>query len=72
MNLLKRNKRANIVRLRAAEQLATYTDRWQRRVADYLGQKTAYWNRTSKIIALTIFCLLFGGCSLYLLIKAFI
>lgn len=44
----------------------------QRKAADYLSRKTQYWNRNSKIIALIIFCLLFGGACLLLLIKAII
>lgn len=72
MKLFKKSKRKSTVRLRAAEQLAAYGERWQRRTADYLGRKTAYWSRASKIIALALFCLVFGGASLYLLIKAFI
>ena len=44
--------------------------RWQKRIAVFLNHKTQYWNSTSKIIALTAFILLFGGLSLYFLIKA--
>ncbi|EHQ24665.1 hypothetical protein [Mucilaginibacter paludis] len=44
----------------------------QRKAADYLSRKTQYWNRNSKIVALVIFCLLFGGACLLLLIKAII
>jgi hypothetical protein len=49
-----------------------FTERRQRKAADWLGRKTLYWNRSSKIIALTLFCLLFGGLCLLLLLKAII
>lgn len=39
----------------------------QTRVANYLNRKTQYWNKSSKIIALALFSLVFGGISLYLL-----
>jgi len=47
-------------------------DRNQRKAADYLSHKTQYWNRGSWLIALALFILLFGGCCLFLCIKAFI
>jgi hypothetical protein len=43
----------------------------QSTIAGYLDRKTQYWNGTSKLIALILFCLLFGGFSLYMLISAF-
>jgi len=46
-------------------------ERFQRRLAAYLERKTAYWDRRSKLIALFLFCLLFGGLSLWLLARAF-
>jgi hypothetical protein len=42
----------------------------QTQMATYLNRKTQYWNRASKITALVIFCLVFGGISIYLLLKA--
>jgi hypothetical protein len=42
----------------------------QRKFADYLSRKTQYWNRSSKLIALALFCLAFGGISLWLLLEA--
>jgi hypothetical protein len=42
----------------------------QTRIADFLNRKTAYWDRASKIIALLVFSLVFGGISCWLLIKA--
>jgi hypothetical protein len=41
-------------------------------VSGYLNRKTQYWNRASKLTALFLFCLLFGGCCLLLLLKAII
>ena len=54
----------------AANRISGLLQRLQRKAADYLNRKTAYWNRASKIIALVLFSLVFGGISLYLLIKA--
>ncbi len=42
----------------------------QRRFAGYLERKTRYWNRASKLVALILLCILFGGPSLYLLLQA--
>jgi hypothetical protein len=53
-----------------AGQVAAAIVRRQTQVANYLNRKTAYWNRSAKITALVLFCLAFGGISLYLLIKA--
>lgn len=44
----------------------------QLQVSGYLNRKTQYWNRTSKLTALLVFCLLFGGCCLLLVLKAII
>lgn len=49
-----------------------FAERKQRKAAEWLGRKTLYWNHSSKIIALTLFCLLFGGLCLLLLLKAII
>ncbi len=46
--------------------------RRQLQVSGYLNRKTQYWNRASKLTALFLFCLLFGGCCLLLLLKAII
>jgi hypothetical protein len=54
-----------------AERVAGRIVRVQRQVAAWLERKTQYWNKASKLIALYLFCLLFGGFSLWLLIKAF-
>lgn len=53
-------------------QLRDGMERRQRKVADYLGRRTQYWNRSSWLIALGLFILLFGGACLFLCIKAFI
>jgi hypothetical protein len=53
-----------------AGRVAAAIVRRQTQVADYLNRKTQYWNRSSKLIALAVFCLVFGGISLYLLLKA--
>lgn len=42
----------------------------QRKAALYLGRRTQYWDRGSKLISLALFCLLFGGCCLWLILKA--
>lgn len=66
---------------RKAKSLSPQTDRlagWvaegiigkQRRFAGYLERKTRYWDRSSKLVALILLCILFGGPSLYLLLQA--
>ena len=67
---IKRNKSARRVERPFVAQLRAALDRRQRKLADYLGRETAYWDRKSKIIALALFCLVFGGLSLLLLLKA--
>lgn len=47
-----------------------YLQRQPERLAALLNRRTQYWNRTSKLIALALFCLLFGGLSLYLFLKS--
>ncbi|WP_179412675.1 hypothetical protein HDF19_13020 [Mucilaginibacter sp. E4BP6] len=42
----------------------------QRQIADHLNRNTQYWNRSSKLILLLLIFLLFGGASLWLLIRA--
>jgi hypothetical protein len=53
-----------------ADRLAKAIINRQSRIAAYLDRKTQYWNGTSKLIALILICLLFGGFSLYMLISA--
>jgi len=66
---------------RKAKNLSPQTDRLagrvaaaivgkQRRFAGYLERKTRYWDRASKLVALILLCILFGGPSLYLLLQA--
>ncbi|HTD98375.1 MAG TPA: hypothetical protein VK668_03780 [Mucilaginibacter sp.] len=42
-----------------------------RKVSGWLERKTAYWDRRSKLLALFLFCLVLGGLSLWLLMRAF-
>jgi len=53
-----------------AERIAGRIIRTQTRLADALNRKTQHWNRASKLIALSLFCLLFGGLCLYFIIKS--
>ena len=57
--------------IHAAEKVAAAIVQRQMKIAAWLGRKTQYWNKTSKLVALFLFCLSFGGFSLWLLIKAF-
>jgi len=52
--------------------IARIIQKRQLQVSGYLNRKTQYWNRTSKLTALLVFCVLFGGCCLLLLLKAII
>ncbi|MEO6520980.1 MAG: hypothetical protein ABIN91_04835 [Mucilaginibacter sp.] len=45
-------------------------DQKQRQIAVYLDRKTQHWNGASKLILLVTICLVFGGASLWLLIRA--
>ena len=72
MRLFKKRKQPTIAGNGAWVRAGLIITENQRKAADYLGRKTQYWNRNSKIIALVIFCLLFGGTCLMLLIKAII
>jgi len=72
MRLFSKNRNKNVRRVERpfVAQLRAAFERRQRKLADYLGRETAYWDRKSKIIALALFCLVFGGLSLLLLLKA--
>ncbi|MBB6108677.1 hypothetical protein SAMN05421821_10288 [Mucilaginibacter lappiensis] len=72
MRLFKRRKTGSIADNHALVKASMFIAEKQRKAAEYLGRKTQYWNRNSKIIALVIFCLLFGGAYLLLLINAII
>ena len=41
----------------------------QTKIATYLNRKTAYWNKTSKVLLLLAFCVAFGGLSIYFILK---
>jgi len=69
MRLFKRKQRINRPN-RVAGYLEQALNRRQEQLADYLNRKTQYWNRASKLILLLLICLLFGGASLWLLIRA--
>ncbi|MES2276035.1 MAG: hypothetical protein V4592_08430 [Bacteroidota bacterium] len=53
-----------------ADRIGLAIVRQQRLVADWLGRKTCYWDRASKLLALGLFCAAFGGMSLWLLVRA--
>ncbi|WP_259070343.1 hypothetical protein HDF24_14630 [Mucilaginibacter sp. X4EP1] len=55
---------------RFADKIGMAITHRQTQIATYLNRKTQYWNRASKITALIIFCLVFGGASICLLLKA--
>lgn len=72
MRLFRKRKTGSVVNNDAWVKGSMLIAEKQRKAADYLGRKTQYWNRNSKIIALVLFSLLFGGACLLLLIKAII
>jgi hypothetical protein len=53
-----------------AERIAGRIIGTQTRIAAVLNQRTQHWNRASKLIALLLFCLVFGGLCFYLIIKS--
>jgi hypothetical protein len=72
MKLFGKRKTSNQAESRFGIQVRLAIEQKQRKAAAYLSRKTQYWNRNSKIVALALFCLLFGGCCLLLLLKAII
>jgi hypothetical protein len=72
MSLLKKRKTTDRIESRLGVQVRQSIEQNQRKAAAYLSRKTQYWNRSSKIMALALFCLLFGGCCLLLLLKGII
>jgi hypothetical protein len=64
----KRRKQAN--KNRVASRIETATLKKQHQLADCLNRKTQHWDKASKIIMLLAICLVFGGASLWLLIRA--
>jgi len=57
---------------RLAARMADRILQRQQKIAGYLNRKTQHWNKTSKLLALALFILLFGGASLGFIIHAFI
>ncbi|SEN05844.1 hypothetical protein SAMN05192574_102323 [Mucilaginibacter gossypiicola] len=53
-----------------ARHIADQIIRIQTRLANVLNRKTQHWNKTSKLIALAAFMIVFGGLSIYLIIKS--
>jgi hypothetical protein len=53
-----------------AERVANGIIRGQSQLADRLNRKTQHWNRASKIIALLLFSMAFGGLCFYFIIKS--
>jgi hypothetical protein len=72
MRLFRKRNPKNYPKAEAlAERIAGRIVRKQTKMANYLNRKTAYWNTASKVIALALFCLLFGSICLYFIIKSF-
>ncbi len=65
-----KSKALTVRQERLAGRVAAAIVRRQSQVAGYLNRRTQHWNRASKIIALVLFSLAFGGMSLYLLLRA--
>lgn len=55
---------------RVINHMGQVIDQKQRQIAVYLDRKTQHWNGASKLILLVTICLVFGGASLWLLIRA--
>lgn len=55
---------------KAASRIEMAIIKKQRQFADCLNRKTQHWDRASKLILLLAICLVFGGASLWLLIRA--
>jgi hypothetical protein len=73
MGLFKRHQKSaglNTYQQQVTDKLNAVLIRRQTQVAQYLDRKTYHWNRKSKLIALFLFCLIFGSLSLFLLMKA--
>lgn len=70
MKLFRKRVRESVERFGLAVRFGNYFERKQRRLADWLGRKTQYWNRNSWLVLLILFCLLFGTGCLLLIIDA--
>lgn len=55
---------------KAASRIEMAIIKKQHQFADYLNRKTQHWDRASKLILLLTICLIFGGASFWLLIRA--
>ena len=53
-----------------ASRIADKIIRRQTQFANYFNRKTQHWNKASKLTALIVFVLLFGGLSIYLILKS--
>lgn len=53
-----------------ARHIADQIIRLQTRVANNLNHRTQHWNKASKLVALASFVMIFGGLSIYLIIKS--
>lgn len=71
MRFFRKNK-SSMINQNALNKLAIAIDQRQKKLSDYLGRRTQYWNRSAKITALAIFCILFGGTCLLLVLHAII
>lgn len=54
------------------ERLSTAIHRRQKRYADFLQVKSATFSRRKLTVLLIVFCIVFGGSSLYVLVSAFV
>jgi hypothetical protein len=70
MRLFKKRKARSVIESPLSVRFNRTIEQKQRKAARYLGCQTQHWNRGSKLISLALFCLLFGGCCLWLILKA--
>lgn len=52
------------------ENIGKRMERWQRRTADTLNARTRLWPSLRLKVLLVFFCLLYGGCCMFLLLEA--
>lgn len=53
-----------------SDRFSDHLNRKQMQLATWLNRKTQHWNQASKLAALIALCLIFGGFSLWLLIRS--
>jgi hypothetical protein len=70
MRLFKKHRTSDFTENAFAVRVSQFFEARQQRLAGYLFRKTQHWNRNSKIVALMLFCLLFGVCCFWLILKA--